>query len=368
MYSFTTGEGEKLLGLNYSYYILPLFFVNILICLSGFRYIQLSSISKYVFLWLIVVTLNVILISSHKVTYLIRVNIWTTTFFSAFCLARTNKLTQQAITRLFLIIYVISFYYFWQGKAYQQYNMEMGLEGSSNAVYCLVTLIPVLMFLKNKRLSFIILFITLVCTVFSNKRGATIIMVLIILPLISNIFGGIKNRILKYIIIIGTVVVMVFSLYYIGNTYVEGRLVERFNQIEETGGSGRTEIWGNILTSYQSSSTIEQMLGHGHYAVNEAGFAGAAHNDFVEVLYDYGVVGLLFYLLLHLCLIRKAFVLWKARNPVFNSFLAMYLIFITMSMVSILIVQERYLIYMAVYWGMLEGYDYNIPVFNKIIS
>lgn len=119
------------------------------------------------------------------------------------------------------------------------------------------------------------------------------------------------------------------------------------------------------MENFRTSSFSGQLFGHGPRGVQQLGMATAAHNDFLEVLYDYGILGLIVYLSIHVHLIRRTIRLKKTNNPLFWSFFTMYIIFFVMSMVSILIPQQRYLIYMAVYWGCLEGYNYNVKLDNN---
>lgn len=360
MYSMTSEDDEgTLLGFNYGYYLLPLFVINLFVCFVYLKSISFQGFRRWILAWLIIASFNVLLLmSSNKIVNMIRVNMWTTSFFSAYLLAKTTPKTTDSIIKLFIVVYIISFIFFWMGKIYQQDNVKRGVETSTNAVYCLVTLVPILMLSKNNKLKLLLLFATLTCAVFSNKRGATLIMALILIPTLNDTFSDMKSKIwrISSIVVIGIFVIIGFI--YIGNEYVGGRLVERFSATSETGGAGRLFIWEYVINQYISSSLFEQLFGHGHRGVALLGIQTAAHNDFLEVLFDYGVVGLFFYLGIHLFLIKKTRWLRKTKNMLYLPYLTMYLIFFIMSMVSILIVQQRYLIYMAVFWGMLEGDNY----------
>lgn len=361
MYSMTAEEEEgTLMGINYGNYLLPLLVINLCICFAQFKYIDTRGFNKWIIVWIIMVSLNVLFIGTNKVVNLIRVNIWTTSYLTAYLLARSNKNTLDFLVKLFLAIFFVSFFFFWLGKVFQMDNNEFGMGGSSNAIYCLVSIVPFLMFIKNKKLCLLLLLSVFICTVFSNKRGATIIMLIILIPTVNSIFSGRNNKGRRFIMTTLIGVGLLFLMYYIGNSYLNGRLIDRFNAMEETGGAGRLNIWTYLLNSYDNSSFLEQLLGHGHRAVALTGIQTAAHNDFIEVLYDYGVIGEIIYLGIHIYLIKRIVLLKKNHNPIYLSFITMYSIFFLMSMVSILIVQQRYLIYMAVYWGCMEGNRYRL--------
>jgi O-antigen ligase len=65
-------------------------------------------------------------------------------------------------------------------------------------------------------------------------------------------------------------------------------------------GSGRVEIWMAVLEIIHNSRLQEIFIGHGTEMVHvdllsHYGFAYDAHNDFLEILYDSGFVGILLY-------------------------------------------------------------------------
>lgn len=365
MFLFTAGNEENtIFGITYGFYLLPLFAVNLIIAVVYINQLNFTGIKASVVLWLVIAILNVLFLSSNKTVDVIRVSLWPTSFFSAYLLARNYKGTLDNLTKLFFIIFVFSLYFFWQGKLLQS-SFSGGMEAATNAIYCLVTIVPFLMFLKKKWLRLVLLLIVFVSTVFSSKRGATIIMMIALIPTMNSVFSGMKNKRLKRTLIVVIGALIVFALFAVANTYVSGRLLDRFSSIEETGGSGRQMIWENTMDNFRTSSFSGQLFGHGPRGVQQLGMATAAHNDFLEVLYDYGILGLIVYLSIHVHLIRRTIRLKKTNNPLFWSFFTMYIIFFVMSMVSILIPQQRYLIYMAVYWGCLEGYNYNVKLDNN---
>ena len=359
MFSMATGdeESQQLWGLNYSYYLVPLLGVNLLIIFSHLSAFRLGGMNKYVLIWMIWVSLSALLISRNHFLTLIRVSIWTTSYFAAYILARSNRKAIDSIVKVFVIIYIISFFFFWQGKIVQSVEFKYGFESTSNAIYCLVTIIPILMLLKKKWLVLIIMLLTFVSTIFSGKRGATLILLFTLVPQLKSIFSKKKKSTGRTVLMIVLVVALTYLLFYVSQNVLSGTLMNRFAD-DETG-SGRTFIWLRTLNAFDSSAFFEQLFGHGYYAVNSLGEASAAHNDFIEVLYDYGLLGLLIYTLIHVYLVVKTFKLRKSKKLLFLPYMVMYMVFFIMSMVSILIVQQRYLIYMAVFWGMLEGCNYN---------
>ena len=57
--------------------------------------------------------------------------------------------------------------------------------------------------------------------------------------------------------------------------------------------------------------------------------------------------------------------MYKIQSPYFQSYFFMTVVFVIMSWISILIVQQRYLVYIAIYWGMIEAQFENKKNLNK---
>ena len=91
-------------------------------------------------------------------------------------------------------------------------------------------------------------------------------------------------------------------------------LVNRFAETSETGGNGRVDIYLNIWNQFKHSSIPEQLFGHGYMAVKRINYDILAHNDFLQLLYDGGLMGVLLYLIFWFFLIRIALLNWNKRK------------------------------------------------------
>ena len=106
----------------------------------------------------------------------------------------------------------------------------------------------------------------------------------------------------------------------------------------------------------QSSSPTRLVIGHGHFGVRQDSWLEiSAHNDFLEVIYDYGLVIFIFYLCLWGYVIRRAYYLYKTKSEMFLPYAASFSIFLVMSMVSHLILYTTYFNYLVMFWGMTEA-------------
>jgi hypothetical protein len=74
-------------------------------------------------------------------------------------------------------------------------------------------------------------------------------------------------------------------------------------------GSGRVGIWKRTVAGHLDSDWPRMLFGHGSAAILETTGGFVAHNDFLDCLFRFGLVGLLAYILLLTVLFRR---LWSA--------------------------------------------------------
>lgn len=73
-------------------------------------------------------------------------------------------------------------------------------------------------------------------------------------------------------------------------------VANRFSQMQDDGGSGRDKIYKKLLDEFELSGVVNLSFGHGFSAVEEV-LGLPAHNDFLEILYDFGLIPFMVYLL-----------------------------------------------------------------------
>lgn len=176
---------------------------------------------------------------------------------------------------------------------------------------------------KNDRYEKILTLLIIFCGIISYKR-TTILLLIFSIPLfylakahnrkIDKSSINYKN-LFKYLILI-------LILFFIVN-YLSGNvIISRFSSSFSSKGNGRFSIWLNALKVFNNSSILEKFLGHGFDSVINIKISGsygghAAHNDFIEVLFDYGIIGLLGYLFIVFYIIYNTI---KLRNLNFKYF------------------------------------------------
>lgn len=87
-------------------------------------------------------------------------------------------------------------------------------------------------------------------------------------------------------------------------------VMHRMESLEETGGAGRLSRWIISLDAIGRSNIFELLFGHGGGTASRM-LGGEVHNEFISVLFEYGIVSLLFYILYFLSLFGMW---WKMRK------------------------------------------------------
>ena len=146
---------------------------------------------------------------------------------------------------------------------------------------------------KSSRYSTVALFMLWIgLAIFSFKRTTLIAVVGgVLIYLYKKYFANkkMKNKFLFLLILLVLVAVAM-----VVNNYTNGYIIERLNDVQETGGNGRVEIWSLVINLYSKSSFVEKLFGNGGLDAVNAMIGVSAHNEFLEILYDYGIFGVFF--------------------------------------------------------------------------
>ena len=181
------------------------------------------------------------------------------------------------------------------GEIYLTYSnplIRLGREiYNTSAGYVFIMILPLLMYMYRRYNIWVILLLFL-ASALTGKRGVIVIFSFLIIPLFANrkmLLRGIKLNWQTGLIFIGTIVCG-FFFYEIGYENLRFRLN---NIVVNDGiGSGRDTIWQYLLITWHEGSIFEKLFGFGFWAcVNIEGHQ--AHNDFIEVLVNFGLIGLI---------------------------------------------------------------------------
>ena len=134
----------------------------------------------------------------------------------------------------------------------------------------------------------------------------------------------------------------------------------RLMNIAEDGGSGRDRVWAVTWDMICHSSPEELLLGHGYSTVViDSPLRLSAHNDFMEVLYNWGIVIFIPYTFLHINLIKQVINLIKTKNSIAPIMAFSYVVFLILSLVSIVILYPLMAL-ISLTWGLGSRNSQNI--------
>lgn len=237
---------------------------------------------------------------------------WVTSLL--FCVREFEESSYEHTNKLVIGFIVLSFLVFIRSliieKAYYQSISTIGAVNTAGSAYMLVPLI--LLALRGRRRLLLYLLCLVVCAL-SQKRQALLgfgcVSIFVFWDLVKEYFKTFK--------LIG-VVLLFLGLFFSGfivNKVFSG-IIERqqyLSEQDELADNGRTQIWALTLDGYSDAPLLDQIIGGGpgtggrYMEERTGGWFVMPHNAYIEILCDYGVVGLLIFISFLLVLMKSAF-------------------------------------------------------------
>lgn len=229
----------------------------------------------------------------------------------------------------------------------------IGLVLDPNIFVVYVTPIFFYLLLKiNKNIfDFIALTLTVLCILLSLSRGGilailSVVLMLFFLKTIIALVNGILNKkILTWLLILSIVFIFIFHSLDI-HSNISSIIERRISSIAD--GSGRVDIWKNLLSLWAENP----IFGIGwynflHYNIELFDRANYAHNTYLEVLVETGLVGFTLYTSFLLVIIHRVITLVYQKpelNYLLYSLLSILVSFVFLS----LIINEIFFLLLAI--------------------
>lgn len=213
-------------------------------------------------------------------------------------------------------------------------------KGAVADVYYLLGLLPY-MFVVSKKLKIFFFLLTFFAIMLTGKRaGFLCIAIIFVLNFLSTI--QYEPKIKKYLFFITIVSVFVFAQEFIVS-YFNLDIFSRLEKLNSDGGSGRSFRWNLIWNAfYYESNPFQFLFGHGSGSC--ISLVGHAHNDFIEILYDYGLVLFLLYVAFYIFLIKDAIVMKIKGYPYVREFTSTIVVMLFLAMFSFFAIDCMYII------------------------
>ncbi len=224
-------------------------------------------------------------------------------------------------------------------------------EGHVNSLYFGMCLLPVVFLNKKLWFQIVVVGILTVNVALSGKRAALLILAFgFILPLLTKISGRQRERTVWTVVLVSLAIFLVYN--YI-STRFDIVIFDRMDSVVDDGGSGRDKIYEDVWLSFKESGISNKLFGHGFNSIDLTSDVGtSAHNDFLEILYDCGIVGVVVYLLAAIRLIVYSRRLYVAKSQFAPMFFCALIIFLILSTVSHLIIYPTYIIFLLFFFNL----------------
>ncbi len=191
-----------------------------------------------------------------------------------------------------------------------------------NLIYRVIVFIPIIYMMSSKWIKTVTMGMIFILTVISMKRGA-----LIVLPvmLLAGYFldRTKKKNIVKTIFSLVVIVAFVVAVIQIINNVTGGFLAERFSWESLTDGSSRSDKYAAAIETISNRNILQFMLGIG------SGPRAGVHNEILEFLVTFGFLGFCTYAALFVSMVRRLYMLYQQKSQ-YASVYGMIFVFIFM--------------------------------------
>lgn len=149
----------------------------------------------------------------------------------------------------------------------------------------------------SKLLHILIIILSLYCVLMSGSRGA---LFSVILAMTITIFQSSRKNLKSVLLATLIIIISLFIVFRFVLPMIPTDVLTRlsFDTLVNDRGSGRSDIWKDALNRIGKGSLFRLFFGYGQYGLivqGSAGYTTTMHNQFIQQLSNYGIVGLVFY-------------------------------------------------------------------------
>lgn len=209
--------------------------------------------------------------------------------FPIYYFSRKEYINNKLIISIFGLLFVVSVFTFIFVRKSFFIEFAQKDDMTNNIAYYFVALFPFLLYIK-RFYRYVICFILFCFILYSAKRGAILlggVSVFYIIYYTEFVKKKIKLRHILYFIFTLSIVILLVNYFLNTNDYLRERVIGEDSDYT----SGRTEIYLYFLNSFINSDLFGMLFGHGFNSTIKL-LGIHAHNDWIEILIDYGVVGI----------------------------------------------------------------------------
>lgn len=226
-----------------------------------------------------------------------------------------------------------------------------------NLVYSVLVFLPWLSLTGGKRMRRLVYGIVFLIVAISMKRGAILVFPLMLVASAFVEAVARKKQLGRSALKTLFVMVLLFAGLLSVDQWSGGLLTERFSFKQLISGSGRFEMYSMILDDLSQSSPWDLFLGRGSGSVEQL-LGMAAHNEWLEFLFNFGVIGVVFYAQLVLALARRLLKLIRISSRYAAGY-AMAIVYMLIVGMFGQIYFAHSTLYIMMFFGAVEGLMFN---------
>ncbi len=283
-------------------------------------------------------------------------------FFIFYDSGRKGKDLSKNFKSFFIIALIVTIASYYRNKS--QFMIEYQTENVvNNIAYSFIPLIPFIFLFKGKIiLQYGFLLLIAIFIIFGSKRGAIVSGVFSMGCFMYYVYRDTSNKsIYKKILLFALSLIVVYITYY---TFLENNFVlRRFELVSEGQTSNRDVIYRMIWNYWLNTpSVVNALFGFGFVASVKITGRYLAHNDWLEVLSNMGLLGIIFYALL-MYQSYKLKIRFKTSSIWYQMIVTIMITWIVMTIFT-----TRYNGLVSIYSNVLIGYIAGLAYRNKKLS
>lgn len=239
---------------------------------------------------------------------------------------------------------------------YAFFSMRLGHGMFLNSSYYCALLLPFILCIEKPNLRNMMALMCLIPSILSLKRGAYLSVILGILIFYIAIrkteeFRENKKKYIWWVLgtVLGVVIIMVIMSwrYHIN-------MIDRLLAASDDGGSGRIELARGMIGLLQNNDVKGLVIGHGSFTSSKY-LDSSSHNDFLEMLWSYGLLGFLPYIFIVFSFFKTCKKLKSQGSKFYAPALACLVEFLICSLVSQLVFVPTYVAFLLIFFAFAEA-------------
>lgn len=338
-------------------YILSLLLISSIYILFNARYCRTIKkfLRSYIILWVMIAFVSILSSIAHPLpakwlygAFFLPVLL---SLFVYTYISKTNEVKLVLITLLILLIVLLLEYV----RTYNFINELTSKDVVTNSSYFIIYTLPFILLLKNKNLRILLFFVIMAVSMSSIKRGGTISVAISFLTYLYLENKSNKKNNVSFLPFFLTLISF-YLIYVIFLKNGGNAILTRFSSILDDGGSGRLDIWKCVIDLIASSNIIELLIGHGWDAVvRDTPFHLSAHNDALEIIYNFGILTFVLYFSFHIVYVKSVSRLVRCKSIYAAPLAISYVLFFVSSLIAHVITYFHYITMFSVFWGVMWG-------------